>query len=276
MSAENEDFKITFHGFDSATETFESDERTLGSTRDHLQQHVEPQAQPPVSADVLPPVNSPREQHIEAMPAATAAQTNPAQPAIDEEAAYRATLKQPVIVLRWSWKSQMVWLVLLSIGGLLYLFPDLSLELMLSDRELDTMPAAMAGAPKYIGIMLVIFSLWRLANAWSHHRYIIEPTSMRITDYVRKPKAGLVKEEAQTLYLNITAVDVRELAIGRSLGYGDVEVWIGRNNAALRLRNLAFPHLVAEEIRNRRTQQLAAEKQSTVLGAELLVRKRYN
>lgn len=276
MSAENEDFKILFHGFDSQSETLTSESDQQRSMPEPLQPIAQPPAAPTGRATPQPRVEPLRESSAPAHLPAAPAQPSAAQPAIDEAAAYRETLKQPVIVLRWSWKSQMVWLVLLGIGGLLYLFPDLSLELMLSERELETMPPAMAGAPKYIGIMLVVFSLWRLANAWSHHRYIIEPTSIRITDYVRKPKSGLVREEAQTLYLNITAVDVRELAIGRSLGYGDVEVWVGRNNSALRLRNVAFPHLVADEIRNRRGQQIAAEKQSAVLGADLLVRKRYN
>ena len=143
-----------------------------------------------------------------------------------------------------AYRSMWPLLIVTALGGLVYLFPVLTIELLPQDiitQIVSTIsPEQFTTGVAYTGAALGCFALIKILILRHSHRYMLQ-------DGFAKYEYGIIKRETTKIaYTNISNYEVKQSILGRLLNYGDMELASpGTNDSEIKM-NAVLVEVVLE------------------------------
>jgi hypothetical protein len=142
-----------------------------------------------------------------------------------------------------AYRSMWPLLLVAALGGLVYLFPVLTIELLPQDIITQIVssisPEQFTMGVAYTGAALGGFALIKILLLRHSHRYMLQ-------DGFAKYEYGIIKRETTKIaYSNISNYEVKQSILGRLLNYGDMELASpGTNDSEIKMNSVLGPRLV--------------------------------
>jgi len=142
-----------------------------------------------------------------------------------------------------AYRSMWPLLTVAILGGLIYLFPVRTIELLPQDIITQIVsaisPEQFTMFAAYTGAALGGFALFKILILRHSHRYMLQ-------DGFAKYEYGIIKRETTKIaYANISNYEVKQSILGRLLNYGDMELASpGTNDSEIKMINVLGPRLV--------------------------------